>query len=175
MFNPLSLFISPQDVLLSCALERGKSKGEELQSPGKNVGGNVNMKGNYTKDKDGGDKAASPRKKVVKTGSERTPVRRRSDASCTKLGGICQPTRYICQGRYLKDKCIGARSRQCCVPGKWTFKGLCITLSQTLEFWNVNATVSSVVGAWSILCAGHHNNRVRACDAHGCGAFNSKR
>ncbi|KAM9788592.1 leukocyte cell-derived chemotaxin-2 [Neosynchiropus ocellatus] len=29
------------------------------------------------------------------------------------------------------------------------------------------------VGAWSVLCAGHHNNRVRACDAHGCGAFNS--
>ncbi|XP_059208109.1 leukocyte cell-derived chemotaxin-2-like [Centropristis striata] len=33
----------------------------------------------------------------------------------------------------------------------------------------------SVVGAWSVLCAGHHNNRVRACDAHGCGAFNSNR
>lgn len=33
----------------------------------------------------------------------------------------------------------------------------------------------SVVGVWSILCAGHHNNRVRSCDAHGCGAFNSRR
>uniref|UniRef100_A0A665TTS1 Si:ch1073-204b8.1 n=1 Tax=Echeneis naucrates TaxID=173247 RepID=A0A665TTS1_ECHNA len=30
-------------------------------------------------------------------------------------------------------------------------------------------------GAWNVLCAGHHNNRVRACDVHGCGAFNSKR
>ncbi|XP_008296652.1 leukocyte cell-derived chemotaxin-2 [Stegastes partitus] len=29
--------------------------------------------------------------------------------------------------------------------------------------------------AWSVLCAGHHNNRIRACDTHGCGAFNSKR
>uniref|UniRef100_A0A8D3CQC3 Si:ch1073-204b8.1 n=1 Tax=Scophthalmus maximus TaxID=52904 RepID=A0A8D3CQC3_SCOMX len=28
---------------------------------------------------------------------------------------------------------------------------------------------------WSVLCAGHHNNRVRACDVHGCGAFNSQR
>lgn len=33
----------------------------------------------------------------------------------------------------------------------------------------------SAVGAWSVLCAGHHNNRVRACDVHGCGAFNSNR
>ncbi|XP_070773725.1 leukocyte cell-derived chemotaxin-2-like [Enoplosus armatus] len=71
----------------------------------------------------------------------------KSDISCTKLGGICQPDRYICQGRYLKDKCSGAKTRQCCMP----------------------------VGAWSILCAGHHNNRVRACDVHGCGAFNSRR
>uniref|UniRef100_A0A3B5AG95 Si:ch1073-204b8.1 n=1 Tax=Stegastes partitus TaxID=144197 RepID=A0A3B5AG95_9TELE len=31
------------------------------------------------------------------------------------------------------------------------------------------------LGAWSVLCAGHHNNRIRACDTHGCGAFNSKR
>uniref|UniRef100_A0A667X9D3 Si:ch1073-204b8.1 n=1 Tax=Myripristis murdjan TaxID=586833 RepID=A0A667X9D3_9TELE len=30
------------------------------------------------------------------------------------------------------------------------------------------------IGAWSILCAGHHNNRVRACDVYGCGAFNSR-
>lgn len=109
------------------------------------------MKGNYTIDKDWRVKAASPRKKVVKTGSERTPVRRRSDAGCTKLGGICQPTRYICQGRYLKGKCIGARSRQCCVPGKWTFKGLGITLSQTIELWNVNATVFyCLVCSWSL-------------------------
>ncbi|KAJ4930049.1 hypothetical protein JOQ06_019064 [Pogonophryne albipinna] len=28
-------------------------------------------------------------------------------------------------------------------------------------------------GAWSVLCAGQHNNRVRTCDVHGCGAFNS--
>ncbi|XP_076607130.1 leukocyte cell-derived chemotaxin-2 [Chaetodon auriga] len=71
----------------------------------------------------------------------------RGDVSCTKLGGICQSNRYICQGQYLKDKCSGAKTRQCCMP----------------------------VGAWSILCAGHHNNRVRACDVHGCGAFNSNR
>eukprot|EP00064_Thunnus_orientalis_P002397 superscaffoldBa00000172_g2404 len=72
----------------------------------------------------------------------------RSDTGCTKLGGICQPKRFICQGQYLKDKCSRAKTqnRQCCMP----------------------------VGAWSVLCAGHHNNRVRACDVHGCGAFNSR-
>lgn len=39
------------------------------------------------------------------------------DISCTRLGGICQPVRYICQDRYLKDKCSGAKTRQCCMPG----------------------------------------------------------
>ncbi|XP_067113795.1 leukocyte cell-derived chemotaxin-2-like [Osmerus mordax] len=34
---------------------------------------------------------------------------------------------------------------------------------------------NSSSGAWSVLCAGHHNNRVRACDVFGCGAFNSNR
>uniref|UniRef100_A0A3Q3JVV2 Uncharacterized protein n=1 Tax=Monopterus albus TaxID=43700 RepID=A0A3Q3JVV2_MONAL len=33
----------------------------------------------------------------------------------------------------------------------------------------------STLSALSILCAGHHSNRVRACDVHGCGAFHSKR
>ncbi|KAJ0062137.1 hypothetical protein NL108_016180, partial [Boleophthalmus pectinirostris] len=70
-----------------------------------------------------------------------------SDVSCTALGGICQPTRFICQGRYLNDKCPGGQTHQCCVPD----------------------------GAWSVLCAGHYNNRVRACDEFGCGAFNSRR
>ncbi|KAF7663940.1 hypothetical protein LDENG_00195680 [Lucifuga dentata] len=32
-----------------------------------------------------------------------------------------------------------------------------------------------VLRAWSILCAGHHNNRKRACDVYGYGAFNSRR
>uniref|UniRef100_A0A4W5MWZ5 Si:ch1073-204b8.1 n=1 Tax=Hucho hucho TaxID=62062 RepID=A0A4W5MWZ5_9TELE len=33
----------------------------------------------------------------------------------------------------------------------------------------------STAGAWSVLCAGHHNNRVRGCDLFGCGGFNSRR
>ncbi|KAM3869136.1 leukocyte cell-derived chemotaxin-2 [Diretmus argenteus] len=86
-------------------------------------------------------------KKVKDTGSKRAGVRPSSDSRCTRLGGICQPKRYICQGRYLKDKCTGTKTRQCCMPA----------------------------GAWSVLCAGHHNNRVRACDVFACGAFNSRR
>ncbi|XP_016410911.1 leukocyte cell-derived chemotaxin-2 [Sinocyclocheilus rhinocerous] len=70
----------------------------------------------------------------------------RNDMGCTSIGGICQSNIYICQGRYLKDKCRGEISRQCCTP----------------------------VAAWSALCAGSHHNRVRACDSYGCGAFNSR-
>ncbi|KAL2094314.1 hypothetical protein ACEWY4_009033 [Coilia grayii] len=69
----------------------------------------------------------------------------RSDAGCTAVGGICQRNTYVCQGRYLKEKCAGSPGRQCCMPA----------------------------GAWDVLCAGHHHNRVRACDRFGCGAFNS--
>lgn len=69
-----------------------------------------------------------------------------SEVSCTSLGRNCQPKRFICQGRYLDDKCSGGNA-WCCLPD----------------------------GAWSVLCAGHYNNRVRACDVHGCGAFNSRR
>ncbi|KAJ0003934.1 hypothetical protein NQD34_010148, partial [Periophthalmus magnuspinnatus] len=66
---------------------------------------------------------------------------------CTSLGGICQRKSLICDGRYLNGKCSGYTNLKCCVPD----------------------------GAWSVLCAGHNNNRVRACDAYGCGAFNSRR
>ncbi|XP_038564679.1 leukocyte cell-derived chemotaxin-2-like [Micropterus salmoides] len=130
-------------VLLSPALEHEKRRGEEFQSSDENADSNIKVKRNYTTTNDRRPKAGSPRK----TGSERVSMGPRSDVSCAKLGGICQPHRYICQGRYLKDKCSGAKTRQCCMP----------------------------VGVWSILCAGHHNNRVRSCDAHGCGAFNSRR
>ncbi|XP_055082670.1 uncharacterized protein LOC117381593 [Periophthalmus magnuspinnatus] len=67
--------------------------------------------------------------------------------NCSSLGGTCQPPSLICQGRYMNGKCPGHRTLKCCVPD----------------------------GAWSVLCAGHNNNRVRACDAYGCGAFNSRR
>ncbi|XP_052444485.1 leukocyte cell-derived chemotaxin-2-like isoform X1 [Carassius gibelio] len=70
----------------------------------------------------------------------------RNDMGCTSIGGICQSNIYICQGRYLKDKCRGEKSRQCCTPA----------------------------AAWSALCAGSHHNRVRACDSFGCGGFNSR-
>nr|XP_023659378.1 leukocyte cell-derived chemotaxin-2-like [Paramormyrops kingsleyae]XP_023659379.1 leukocyte cell-derived chemotaxin-2-like [Paramormyrops kingsleyae] len=70
------------------------------------------------------------------------------DAACTSIGGICQLSRYICQGRYLRNKCAGPRVRRCCLPGP---------------------------GAWRPLCASHHQNRIRGCDRFGCGAFNSER
>lgn len=110
-------FISFQDVLLICALEHEEGKGEELQSPEKDVGNSIKVRRNDTTANDGKPKAITPRKKVKKTGSKKASVGSRSDISCTKLGGICQPSRYICQGRYLKDKCSGAKTRQCCMPG----------------------------------------------------------
>ncbi|XP_005452609.1 uncharacterized protein LOC102077395 isoform X1 [Oreochromis niloticus] len=131
-------------VVLSGALEHGEKKKEQFQSPDKNSS-RLKVKGNFTSANDRRPKAVTPRKKV-KSRSKGVFMAPRSDISCTRLGGICQPVRYICQGRYLKDKCSGAKTRQCCMP----------------------------VQAWSVLCAGHHN-RVRACDAYGCGAFNSQR
>ncbi|KAM7374620.1 hypothetical protein PAMP_007267 [Pampus punctatissimus] len=121
-------------VQLSCASKYKRRKGEEFQGANKNTDSTI--------------EAETAREKVKKTGSKKMSIRPRSDTGCTKLGGICQSKRFICQGRYLKDKCSGAKTqnRHCCMP----------------------------VGAWSVLCAGHHNNRVRACDAHGCGAFNSR-
>ncbi|XP_056451337.1 leukocyte cell-derived chemotaxin-2-like isoform X1 [Gadus chalcogrammus] len=88
-------------------------------------------------------------KKMKKTtgGGPRHRKEPRDDSACTRSRGICQASRYLCQGRYLRDKCAVARTRQCCVPA----------------------------GPWSILCAGHHNNRVRACDVYGCGAYNQRR
>ncbi|XP_013764941.1 uncharacterized protein LOC102211366 isoform X3 [Pundamilia nyererei] len=130
-------------VVLSGALEHGERKKEQIQSPDKNSS-RLKVKGNFTSSHDRRPKAVTPGKKV-KSGSKRVFMGPRSDISCTRLGGICQPVRYICQDRYLKDKCSGAKTRQCCMP----------------------------VQAWSMLCAGHHN-RVRACDAYGCGAFNSQ-
>ncbi|XP_051960860.1 leukocyte cell-derived chemotaxin-2-like isoform X1 [Xyrauchen texanus] len=71
----------------------------------------------------------------------------RDDMGCTSIGGICQWNTFICQGRYLKDKCREGKSHQCCTSA----------------------------AAWSTFCAGSHHNRVRACDNYGCGGFNSKR
>ncbi|XP_067463209.1 leukocyte cell-derived chemotaxin-2-like [Thunnus thynnus] len=135
-------------VLLSCASEHKKRKGEEFQSSDKNTDSTIQVKRNYTRAHDRRPKVVTRRKTVKKTGSKNISMEPRSDTGCTKLGGICQPKRLICQGQYLKDKCSRAKTqnRQCCMP----------------------------VGAWSVLCAGHHNNRVRACDVHGCGAFNSR-
>ncbi|KAL7390499.1 hypothetical protein ABVT39_022365 [Epinephelus coioides] len=134
-------------VLLSSASEHKKTKGDRFKSPDKNADSNIKVKRNYTTENDRRPKAVAPKKKVKKTGSKRVTTGPRSDIGCTRLGGICQPNRYICGGRYLEDKCSGGKMRQCCMP----------------------------VGAWSVLCAGHHNNRVRACDAHGCGVYISNR
>ncbi len=124
VFNPPPLtlwvpFVSPQDVLLSCASEHEKSEGEGSRSPDKIADSNINVKRNYTTANDRRPKAVTPRQNVKKTGSKRASMGPRSDSSCIKLGGICQPKRYICQGRYLKDKCSGAKTRRCCMPGGW--------------------------------------------------------
>ncbi|CAL8365688.1 unnamed protein product [Lota lota] len=87
------------------------------------------------------------KKKSTTGGGNRARTKPRDDSACTSRRGICQASRYLCQGHYLRDKCSVARTQQCCVPA----------------------------GAWSILCAGHHNNRVRACDVYGCGAYNQRR
>ncbi|XP_015205061.2 leukocyte cell-derived chemotaxin-2-like [Lepisosteus oculatus] len=72
----------------------------------------------------------------------------KSDVACSRIGGICQRSSYVCAGRYLKSKCAGPATRQCCLEDS---------------------------GAWDVLCSGHHSNRVRGCDKFGCGHFNSKR
>ncbi|XP_019728905.1 leukocyte cell-derived chemotaxin-2 [Hippocampus comes] len=128
-------------VLLSCASEHDKRKGVIIQSPSKNADGAISVMRNDAKADDGRPRAVARRRKVKKAGSRRT-----NDTGCTRLGGICQPNRFVCQGRYLTDKCSGPKTRLCCMP----------------------------VGAWSVLCAGHYNNRVRSCDMHGCGTFNSR-
>ncbi|KAM9847190.1 leukocyte cell-derived chemotaxin-2 [Aulostomus maculatus] len=132
-------------VLCSCASEHHKRKGGGLQILDKTNDSPTRGMRNYTVN-DRIPKAASPWKRVKKTGNKKVSKGPKSDTSCTNLGGICQPHRFICQGQYLRDKCSRAEARQCCMP----------------------------VGAWSVLCAGHYNNRVRACDVYGCGAFNSR-
>ncbi|KAL0994756.1 hypothetical protein UPYG_G00126780 [Umbra pygmaea] len=89
------------------------------------------------------------RKKTIKgKGTRRKHGKEpRNDIGCTSIGGICQSSSYVCQGRYLKERCALPKTHQCCMPA----------------------------GAWSVLCASHHNNRVRACDMFGCGSFNSRR
>ncbi|KAK1161180.1 leukocyte cell-derived chemotaxin-2-like isoform X1 [Acipenser oxyrinchus oxyrinchus] len=73
--------------------------------------------------------------------------RGKGDSACTKIGGICQSTTYLCPGRYLQGKCGGASARQCCLQDS---------------------------GAWDNLCAGHVSYRVRGCNKYGCGGFNAK-
>ncbi|XP_073680563.1 leukocyte cell-derived chemotaxin-2-like [Garra rufa] len=96
-------------------------------------------------------KITQPNKRLTMIGKSREALnwtkaaKPRNDMQCTSIGGICQSNTYICQGRYLKDKCRGEKSRQCCTPA----------------------------AAWSALCAASHQNRVRACDSYGCGGFNS--
>lgn len=115
IFNPLSvtfwgLFISPRDVLWSCAFEPEKSKGEESQSPDKASGKNINVKRNYTTENERRPTALTARKKVTKTGSKTASTRQRSD-------GSCRPNRYVRKGRDLKDKGLKAKRWQCCIPG----------------------------------------------------------
>ncbi|XP_050949091.1 leukocyte cell-derived chemotaxin-2 isoform X1 [Labeo rohita] len=107
-----------------------------------------------TKRKEQGEeiKIPQPDKRLTVIGKAREALnwtrgaKPRNDMGCTSIGGICQRNTYICQGRYLKDKCRGEKSRWCCTPAT----------------------------AWSALCAGSHHNRARACDSYGCGGFNSR-
>ncbi|KAI1903056.1 hypothetical protein AGOR_G00023260 [Albula goreensis] len=93
-------------------------------------------------------KGSAMARNATKAGRDKVGTVPKNDAACASVGGICQRSTYICQGRYLKDKCSGPKTRQCCTPGP---------------------------AAWHPLCSSHPQNRVRACDRFGCGAFNSKR
>ncbi|XP_056141476.1 leukocyte cell-derived chemotaxin-2-like [Lampris incognitus] len=132
-------------LLFSCALESDRRKTKGFKENEKKVA--IKVRRNHTTADDGKTRASTSSKSAKGGGSKRSGAGPRADSGCIRLGGICQPRRYVCQGHYLKDQCSGASTRQCCMPA----------------------------GAWSILCAGHHNNRVRACDGFGCGAFNSNR
>ncbi|XP_049597580.1 uncharacterized protein [Syngnathus scovelli] len=124
-----------------CASGHDKRKSLIIQGPGKKADSGIKVMKNDAETDDRRPEAVTRRRKVKKARSGRT-----NDAGCTRLGGICQLQRFVCQGRYLRDKCSGhGRTRLCCMP----------------------------VGAWSVLCSGHYNNRVRSCDMHGCGAFDS--
>lgn len=86
-----------------------------------------------------GMKITQPDKRLTMTGRGRKVLTRtrgtkpRNDMDCTRIGGICQRNTYICQGRYLKDKCRGEISRQCCTPGL-IFHDLTIDLTRCLLF-----------------------------------------
>ncbi|XP_036378901.1 myeloid protein 1-like [Megalops cyprinoides] len=131
-------------IVLACLLlpglglegEKRKAKRVKASQTGKEVGPNKRAK-EGTAHRNGTEAGG------VKVG--RGPS---NDATCTSVGGICQRKTYICQGRYLKDRCTGSGTRECCMSGS---------------------------GAWDALCSGHHQNRIRGCDKFGCGAFNSKR
>lgn len=130
-------------LLLTLFVQSEKAKERESVSLAKGNASDVTVRRNHTTRL----RNTSPRKKKTQMSKNKIVFERtKTDFSCTSLGGICQPQRYICQGRYLNDKCSRGNT-QCCLPD----------------------------GAWSVLCSGHHNNRVRACDGYGCGAFNSRR
>ncbi|KAM9728565.1 leukocyte cell-derived chemotaxin-2 isoform 2-T2 [Menidia menidia] len=130
------------------ALLSSETRGSEtFLKSGENTDNNTEVGRNYTPANDRIPKPATLRTKVKIAGSKRVLKGPRNDTECTRLGGICQAKHLVCRGHYLREKCSGPKTRQCC----------------------------SQAGAWSALCAGHPKNRVRACDTHGCGAFNSKR
>lgn len=83
-----------------------------------NASSNIKAKSNdTTAAHGGGSEVTVPRRKPKKTGSMKK-TRSRGRDGCARLGGICQLDRFICPGRYLKDKCPGSRTQQCCLPGR---------------------------------------------------------
>lgn len=55
--------------------------------------------------------------KGKETGSPKSDKEPRNNTVCSSIGGICQRSSYVCQGRYLKDKCAAPKTHQCCMPG----------------------------------------------------------
>lgn len=83
-----------------------------MNTPGRRVGGNISTKRSYTAENDRRHvNAVSSRNVGVKTARKWALTRRRGDATCIKLGGVCQPNSYICHDQYLRNKRVAAGSR----------------------------------------------------------------
>ena len=113
------LFVS-QVLLSGLALEREEKRAVSARRENK-AGGGKEVGRNRTAGNDKRSKTLSLKPKPK--GGGRGPKRGegpQNDLGCTDMGGICQPSRYICQGHDIKNKCAGAKTRQCCMPGDRT-------------------------------------------------------
>ncbi|CAB1416545.1 unnamed protein product [Pleuronectes platessa] len=90
-------------------IERDKRKGDKFQRNDKKANSIIEVKTNDRTAHVGRSEVGTPGRKVEKKGSQRISLGPRSDISCTRVGGVCQPKRHICQGRHLRDECSGAK------------------------------------------------------------------